>query len=141
MTTVSRLSQPTAPRLALESTVISHGLPFPANLELALRVEEIARAEGATPATVGIIRGEIVVGLNRAQIEHLATAKDVHKTSRRDLPIVVAHKSDGATMVVRAARPFDTPSAPIYNLRGGIHIPKPAFVSSDSCSVSQRGVV
>ena len=141
MTTVSKLSQPTAPRLALESTVISHGLPFPANLELALRVEEIARSEGATPATVGIIRGEIVVGLNRAQIEHLATAKDVHKTSRRDLPIVVAHKSDGATMVVRATRPFDIPGAPIYNPLGGTCITKAAFVSSDSCVVSQRGVV
>ena len=129
------------PPVALESTVISHGLPFPANLELALRVEEIARAEGATPATVGIIRGEIVVGLNRAQIEHLATAKDVHKTSRRDLPIVVAHKSDGATMVVRATRPFDIPGAPIYNPLGGTCITKAAFVSSDSCSVSQRGVV
>jgi len=135
------VSNSSSPRLALESTVISHGLPFPANLELALRVEEIARAEGATPATVGIIRGEIVVGLNRAQIEHLATAKDVHKTSRRDLPIVVAHKSDGATMVVRATRPFDIPGAPIYNPLGGTCITKAAFVSSDSCVVSQRGVV
>ena len=91
------------PRLAFESTVISHGLPYPANLELALRVEEIARAQGATPATVGIIRGEIVVGLSRQQIEHLATATGVRKVSRRDLPIVVARKLDGATTVATTA--------------------------------------
>jgi pseudouridine-5'-phosphate glycosidase len=83
----------------LESTVISHGRPYPHNIHLALRLEEIVRAGGARPATIGIIGGEIVVGLDRGQIEHLATAADVRKVSRRDLPIVVARKQDGATTV------------------------------------------
>jgi pseudouridylate synthase len=85
--------------VALESTVISHGLPYPHNIQLALRLEEIVRAAGATPATIGIIAGEIIVGLDRGQIEHLATAPGVRKVSRRDLPIVVARKLDGATTV------------------------------------------
>ena len=89
--------------VALESTVISHGLPYPHNLRLALRLEEIVREGGATPATVGIIAGEIVVGLSHAQIEHLATAPNVRKVSRRDLPIVVARKLDGATTVATTA--------------------------------------
>ena len=85
--------------VALESTVISHGLPYPHNIQLALRLEEIVRTGGARPATIGIIGGEIVVGLDRGQILHLATAKGVRKVSRRDLPVVVAHKLDGATTV------------------------------------------
>jgi pseudouridine-5'-phosphate glycosidase len=92
-----------SPVVALESTVISHGLPYPANLETALRLEKIVRSEGAIPATIGIIAGEIVVGLDRAQIEHLATAKDVRKVSRRDLPVVVARRLDGATTVATTA--------------------------------------
>jgi pseudouridine-5'-phosphate glycosidase len=89
--------------VALESTVISHGLPYPANLETALHLEEVVRAEGAIPATIGIIAGKVVVGLDRAQIEHLATANDVRKVSRRDLPVVVARRLDGATTVATTA--------------------------------------
>ncbi len=89
--------------VALESTVISHGLPYPHNIQLALRLEEIVRAGGASPATIGIIAGKIVVGLDRGQIEHLATAQGVRKVSRRDLPIVVACKQDGATTVATTA--------------------------------------
>lgn len=96
------LSQPER-AVALESTVISHGLPFPHNLETALAMEEIVAAEGAVPATVGIIDGEILVGLSRAQIEHLATAQGVRKVSRRDLPVVLARKLDGATTVATTA--------------------------------------
>ncbi len=84
---------PHAPTVALESTVISHGLPYPHNLRLALRLEEIVRDHGAQPATIGIIAGEIVVGLDRGQIEHLATARDVRKVSRRDLPIFSEQRS------------------------------------------------
>ena len=63
--------------VTLESTVISHGLPYPHNLRLALRLKEIMREGGAVPATVGIIAGEIVVGLSHARIEHLATAREL----------------------------------------------------------------
>ncbi|OQA45991.1 MAG: Pseudouridine-5'-phosphate glycosidase [Chloroflexi bacterium ADurb.Bin325] len=94
---------PDAPALALESTVISHGLPYPQNLETALRLERLAREAGAQPATIGILRGQVVVGLNRGEIEHLATAPDVRKVSRRDLPVVRARGLDGATTVATTA--------------------------------------
>jgi pseudouridylate synthase len=87
------------PQVALESTVISHGLPYPHNLELATEMEAIVRQYGADPRTIGIIGGELIAGLSGSQIEHLATAKDVRKVSRRDLPIVVARRLDGATTV------------------------------------------
>lgn len=86
-------------RVALESTVISHGLPYPHNLEMARAMEGIVRQGGAIPATVGIIQGELLAGLSLQQIERLARAQDVRKVSRRDLPIVVARKLDGATTV------------------------------------------
>jgi pseudouridylate synthase len=86
-------------QVALESTVISHGLPYPANLELARRMEATVQATGAQPRTVGILKGELIAGLSDTQITHLATAQGVRKVSRRDLPIVVARKLDGATTV------------------------------------------
>jgi pseudouridylate synthase len=87
------------PQVALESTVISHGLPYPQNLHLAHEMEKIVWQHGAVPRTIGIIGGELVAGLSQAQIEHLATAQNVRKVSRRDLPIVVARQEDGATTV------------------------------------------
>ncbi len=88
-------------KVALESTVISHGLPYPDNLKLANEMELIIRQHGAVPATVGVIAGELIAGLSPQQIERLAAAPDrpVSKVSRRDLPIVVARKLDGATTV------------------------------------------
>src|SRR5438105_10215139 len=87
------------PVVALESTVIAHGLPRPQNLETARRLEQIVRAEGATPATIAIIAGQICVGLDAAQLEHIATTDDVHKLSTRDLAVAVARGWDGATTV------------------------------------------
>jgi len=85
--------------VALESTVIAHGLPAPDNVETALRLESIVDAEGAVPRTIGLIQGQVVVGLTEEQIRHLATAETVRKTSLRDLPIVSAGAGDGATTV------------------------------------------
>ena len=87
------------PAVALESTVISHGLPYPQNLSLAQEMEEIVRQGGAEPRTVAILGGELVAGLSYAQLHPLATAHDVRKVSRRDLPVVVARRQDGATTV------------------------------------------
>lgn len=87
------------PVVALESTVIAHGLPFPQNLETALKLEQAVRDEGAVPATIAIFDGEFYVGLSREQIEVLATDKNVRKISRRDLPIAVAKKLNCATTV------------------------------------------
>jgi pseudouridine-5'-phosphate glycosidase len=88
-----------APVVALESTIISHGFPYPANVECALTAEATAREEGAVPATIAVLGGVIHVGLDRERIEHLATAADVAKASRRDLATLVARGSDGATTV------------------------------------------
>lgn len=85
--------------VALESTVIAHGLPTPENVETALRLESIVRAEGGRPRTVGLIEGRVEVGLSEEQIRHLADAEDVRKVSLRDLPIVAARTGDGATTV------------------------------------------
>jgi pseudouridine-5'-phosphate glycosidase len=85
--------------VALESTLISHGLPHPENLRVARAMEEAVRSEGSVPATVAILAGEPVIGLDDAQLEHLAQTKGVRKCSRRDLPVVVASKVDGATTV------------------------------------------
>jgi pseudouridine-5'-phosphate glycosidase len=85
--------------LALESTVISHGLPYPQNIETARRLEQIAREHGAEPRTVAVIRGELRAGLDEADLELLARGHDVRKLSRRDLPIAVAQGWNGATTV------------------------------------------
>ena len=85
--------------VALESTVIAHGLPYPHNLEVAQAMESAIRAEGAVPATVGIHDGKIAVGLSRAEIERLGTAQHVLKVSRRDLAVALATGKLGATTV------------------------------------------
>ena len=85
--------------VALESTVIAHGLPSPHNLEVARAMESAIRAEGAVPATVGIHEGKIVIGLSAGEIEHLGTAEAVLKVSRRDLAVALAMKQLGATTV------------------------------------------
>lgn len=85
--------------VALESTVISHGLPYPHNLEVALALEEEVRAAGAVPATIAVVGGVPTVGIDRAQLEHFAQASDVLKLSRRDIAYAIAMKRDGATTV------------------------------------------
>lgn len=87
------------PVLALESTIISHGMPYPRNVETALRVEQIVRDNGAVPATIAIIKGKLKVGLTREEIESLGKSHDVVKTSRRDIPMILTKGLDGATTV------------------------------------------
>lgn len=91
----------TTPRLlvALESTIISHGMPYPQNLETARQVEAVVRENGAVPATIAIIDGRIKVGLSDAQLDFLASAKSVLKASTRDVPYIVSRKLSGATTV------------------------------------------
>ncbi|HYG88278.1 MAG TPA: pseudouridine-5'-phosphate glycosidase [Azospirillum sp.] len=85
--------------VALESTVIAHGMPYPQNVETARALEAIVRANGAVPATIAVLDGRIRVGLSDEQVERLATGTDVWKLSRRDLPIALAIGADGATTV------------------------------------------
>ena len=88
------------PVVALESTIISHGMPYPKNVETALMVEQTIRDNGAVPATIAIIGGRLKAGLSREEIEHLGKAgRAVAKASRRDLPALCARGADGATTV------------------------------------------
>ena len=87
------------PVVALESTIIAHGMPYPKNVETALEVEKVIREGGAVPATIAIINGRIKVGLTEEEIEYLGTADNVLKVSRRDFPLVIAKKLNGATTV------------------------------------------
>ena len=87
------------PIVALESTIISHGMPYPENIETALMVEDTVRANKAIPATIAIIKGRLKVGLTNEEIEYLATNDEVRKISRRDLAIAVSQKLSGSTTV------------------------------------------
>ena len=88
------------PVVALESTIISHGMPYPQNVETALKVEQIIRDNGAVPATIAIINGRLRAGLSADEIDYLGKkGSEVAKVSRRDSPVIVAEKGDGATTV------------------------------------------
>ncbi len=87
------------PVVALESTILSHGMPYPENLGFAREIEKLIRAEGAIPATMAVIDGRLKAGLTEAELVRMCEAKGVLKVSRRDLPIVVAEKLTGATTV------------------------------------------
>ncbi len=131
------------PIVALESTLITHGLPRPVNLEVALRLEAVVRENGATPATIAILDGELYAGLEPDQLERLANADDVRKVSRRDLPIVVAQKGHGATTV--AATMWVAAQAGIQVFAtggiGGVHRGQPFDVSADLPELAQTPVV
>lgn len=96
---VEKAMEEGTPVIALESTIIAHGMPYPKNVETALAVEDVIRKNGAVPATIGIIGGRIKIGLTKEEVEYMATAKNVLKVSRRDFPLAVAQKADGATTV------------------------------------------
>ncbi len=96
---VSRALAEHKPVVALESTIISHGMPYPQNVEMAKTVESIIRQQGAVPATIAMMDGKIKIGLTADDLEALATAKDVVKVSRRDMADVIAKRKTGATTV------------------------------------------
>jgi len=87
------------PVVALESTIISHGMPFPQNLETALEVERIIRKEGAIPATIAVVEGRIKIGLSNLELEQFAQGTKTVKVSSRDLPLAISQKQDGGTTV------------------------------------------
>ncbi len=87
------------PVVALESTIISHGMPYPENIEMARKVESVIRENGATPATIAIIGGRIKVGIDEKHLELMATSREVEKASRRDIPVVLSRKMNAATTV------------------------------------------
>ncbi|MBF0698719.1 pseudouridine-5'-phosphate glycosidase [Streptococcus danieliae] len=107
------------PVVALESTIISHGMPYPQNVEMAQTVESIIREEGAVPATIAIMDGKYKIGLSAADLERLATEKDVAKVSRRDLALILAQKKIGATTVATTMIGAHLAGIP-YFVTGGI---------------------
>ena len=112
------------PVVALESTIISHGMPYPKNVETALLVEDTIRKNGAVPATVAIIGGRLKAGLSRENIEYLGKAgRQVAKASRRDLPALVARGADGATTVATTMIIAHMAGIPIFATGGigGVH--------------------
>ena len=112
------------PVVALESTIISHGMPYPKNVETALLVEDTIRQNGAVPATVAIIGGRLKAGLSRDEIEYLGKAgRQVAKASRRDLPALVARGADGATTVATTMIIAHMADIPIFATGGigGVH--------------------
>ncbi|MBK8025594.1 MAG: pseudouridine-5'-phosphate glycosidase [Chloroflexi bacterium] len=119
--------------VALESTLITHGLPYPANVETALAMEQAIRDQGAVPATIAILAGKIVVGLSEAEIRDLAQRQDVRKCSRRDIAIAVARGEYGATTVAGTMIVAHMAGIRIFATGGigGVHRGQPFDVSAD----------
>lgn len=105
--------------VALESTIIAHGMPYPKNIETALAVEELVRANGAVPATIAILNGKCCVGLTKEQLSLFGKAEGVWKVSLRDMPYVIAKKLNGATTVASTMRIADMAGIKVF-VTGGI---------------------
>jgi len=130
------------PVVALESTLITHGLPHPINLEVAQAMEQAVRDNGATPATIAVLRGQITVGLTSEQLTYLAQATNVRKCSRRDFPIVLAQKGDGATTVAGTMIVAHLAGIKVFATGGigGVHRGHPVDVSADLLELAQTPV-
>ena len=112
------------PVVALESTIISHGMPYPQNVETALKVESIIREAGAVPATIAIIGGRLKAGLSKEEIDYLGrTGAGIPKASRRDLPVLVAQGKDGACTVTTTMMIADMAGIRVFATGGigGVH--------------------
>jgi pseudouridine-5'-phosphate glycosidase len=132
------------PVVALESTIISHGMPYPQNLETALEVEEIVRTNGAVPATIAIFNGKCYAGLTKEQLEYFASAKDVWKVSIRDMPFVISKKLYGATTVAATMRIASMAGIKIFVTggTGGVHrnVSETMDISADLTEMKQTSV-
>lgn len=130
------------PVVALESTVIAHGLPYPQNLETAIELEQIVRENGAVPATIAVFGGEFYVGLSTDQIKQLATRKDIRKISRRDLPVAVANKLDCATTVATTTFIAHRAGIKVFATGGigGVHRGFDADISADLPELAQTPI-
>lgn len=132
------------PVVALESTIISHGMPYPHNVAMAKEVENIIRSHGAVPATIAILHGELKVGLTDEELELLATSHDITKASRRDLAFLVASKSHGATTVASTMIIADLAGIRVFATGGigGVHRgAETSFdISADLIELSQTNV-
>ncbi len=128
--------------VALESTLITHGLPYPANVETALAMEDAIRDAGATPATIAVLKGQITVGLTPHEIEMLAKATSVRKCSRRDLALAVGLGEDGATTVAGTMIVAHMAGIRVFATGGigGVHRGHPFDVSADLIELGRTPV-
>jgi pseudouridine-5'-phosphate glycosidase len=131
------------PVVALESTVIAHGLPRPINLELAQRLETDLRTAGVTPATIGIIGGELTVGLNDEQIRLLAEDSNVKKISTRDVPVAIARGWNGATTVASTSWIAHRAGIRVFATGGigGVHRGKLPDISADLPELARTPII
>jgi pseudouridine-5'-phosphate glycosidase len=131
------------PMVALESTVIAHGLPYPENIETAYKLERIVRENEAVPAIVGVFDGEITIGLNEKQVELLATSKDIRKISGGDLPVAVANKLNCATTVATTSLIAHRAGIRVFATGGigGVHRGTDRDISSDLPVLAQTPIV
>jgi pseudouridine-5'-phosphate glycosidase len=128
--------------VALESTLITHGLPRPKNLEVARAMEATVRESDSVPATIAILGGQITVGLTDDQLAYLAEAENVRKCSRRDLPIVLARGEDGATTVAGTMMVSQMAGIRVFATGGigGVHRGRPFDVSADLIELGRTPV-
>lgn len=132
------------PIVALESTIIAHGMPYPLNIQTAMEVETIVRENGAIPATIAILNGKLCVGLNKAQLEMLGNTANVWKVSLRDMPYVISKKFPGATTVAATMRIASMAGIRIFVTGGigGVHrgAEKTMDISADLFEMAQTDV-
>ncbi|MFQ3657606.1 MAG: pseudouridine-5'-phosphate glycosidase [Anaerolineae bacterium] len=142
---VAEALQQKRPVVALESTVITHGLPYPANVETALVMEQAVRDGGAVPATIAVLKGQITVGLTREQIEALGQSQPgtVRKCSRRDLPIAIGLHEDAATTVAGTMIVAHMAGIQVFATGGigGVHRGAPYDISADLMELGRTPVV
>jgi len=133
------------PVVALESTLISHGFPYPENLKVAGEMEEIVRGYGVVPATIAVIGGKIKVGLTRSELEFMATSRDILKASRRDLAVIVAKGINGATTVAATMMVAEMAGIKVFATGGigGVHwgAEKTFDISADLQELARTPVV
>ena len=131
------------PVVALESTLISHGLPYPTNVEIARELEEIVRGRGVVPATIAILKGQPCVGLADADLERLARVANIRKVSRRDIPVVIAFGLDGTTTVASTMHLAHLAGIQVFATGGigGVHRGYPFDVSADLPELAQTPVI
>lgn len=121
------------PLLALESTLITHGLPYPENAQAGIRLEAVAREEGVTPATIALLEGQARIGLANEELTALAALKGARKCSLRDLPVAVARGESGGTTVAATMHLAHAAGIPVFSTGGigGVHRGHPFDVSAD----------
>jgi pseudouridylate synthase len=131
------------PVVALESTVIAHGLPYPQNIETAYRIENLIRDVGATPGTIAVFDGEVHIGLGDEHFERLATDKEIRKLSRRDLPFVLGNKLSGATTVSTTAFYAHKAGIKVFATGGigGVHRGDRTDVSADLPELARTPII